>query len=145
MGVVEIMEGTLYITIDEGRNLKNTDTFGEMSPICTVEIGDQVQSSTKSKKGGSNPRWNFTCKAFKVKTSAQFPDAMKIRVHDKDSRLGSTSVSSLVGRVHVGGGQRSLIDFRDCEEPIKRWAPLVRYSGKARGFVGLTVQFVPNE
>merc|ERR1712086_1039565 len=70
---------------------------------------------------------------------------IKIRVHDKDSRMGSTAVSDVVGRVHVGGGQRSLADFRDCSTPVKRWVPLVRYSGKGRGHVGLTVQFVPDD
>ena len=47
--------------------------------------------------------------------------------------------------LQVGGGQRSLSDFKDCITPDKRWVPLLRYSGKGRGHVGLTVQFIPDE
>jgi len=139
------MKGTLHVTVDEGRNLKNTDTFGAMSPVCTVTIGNSTQITQKSKKGGSNPTWSSKLKPFNINIPAGQSQMIKLRVHDKDSRLGSKTVSDVVGRVHVGGGQRSLGDFKDCITPVKRWVPLVRYSGKGRGHVGLTVQFIPDE
>lgn len=114
-----------------------------MSPICTIQVGNVIQMTQKCKKGGSNPTWNCPLKPFEVNIDGDKIDFLKIRVHDKDSRLGSQTMSNLVGRVHVGGGQRSLLDFADCSHSVKRWVPLVRYSGKGRGHVGLTVKFVP--
>lgn len=140
-----MMKGTLHITVDEGRNLKNTDTFGQMSPVCTIQIGNAVQMTQKSKKGGSNPTWDCQLKPFKIDMREGAPEILKIRVHDKDSRLGSTSITSMFGRVHVGGGQRSVLDFVDCTTGVKRWVPLVRYSGKGRGHIGLSVKYVPDE
>ena len=55
-------------------------------------------------------------------------------------------MSSLVlSSYQVGGGQRSIYDFIDAHEPVKRWVPLVRYSGKGRGHIGLTVQYIPDD
>jgi Ca2+-dependent lipid-binding protein len=95
------MRGTLHVTVDEGRNLKNTDTFGQMSPICTIQVGNVIQMTQKCKKGGANPTWNCPLKPFEVNIDGDKVDFLKIRVHDKDSRMGSQTVSNLVGRVHV--------------------------------------------
>jgi len=139
------IRGLLHVTVVEGKDLKNTDTFGKMSPVCTVQIGDVAQVTPKSKKGGSTPKWNCALKPFAIDTRVGLLDPLmiQIRVHDKDSRLGSKAVTNLVGRVHVGGGSRPCEELIS-REPVHRWVKLVRYSGKGRGLICLKVKFEPD-
>jgi Ca2+-dependent lipid-binding protein len=77
----------LHVTVVEGKDLKNTDTFGKMSPVCTVQVGNVAQATPKSKKGGSNPKFNCVLKPIRIDTKVGLVDPvmLQIRVHDKDS------------------------------------------------------------
>jgi len=139
------MKGRLHVEVVEARGLKDLDTWGKMSPACSVQIGKQFQRTKKHKLGHVNPEWNATLEPFVIDTEKDQSTAeMHIRVFDKDSRMGSEFVTNLVGRVNVGSGSRSVYDFRFITTPVKRWVPLTRASGKNRGHAGLKVWFEPD-
>eukprot|EP00658_Telonema_sp_P-2_P006417 TRINITY_DN12438_c0_g3_i1.p1 TRINITY_DN12438_c0_g3~~TRINITY_DN12438_c0_g3_i1.p1 ORF type:complete len:848 (+),score=286.88 TRINITY_DN12438_c0_g3_i1:61-2604(+) len=138
------MKGQLHVEVVEARNLKNTDTWGKISPSCSVQIGSQFQRTNKHKEGGSNPKWNKQLDSFMIDTEKDASTSeMHVRVFDKDSRMGSKFVTDLIGRVNVGSGSRSVFDFRYITQPVMRWVPLTRQSGKNRGHAGFRVWFQP--
>eukprot|EP00656_Telonema_subtile_P008307 TRINITY_DN1388_c0_g1_i2.p1 TRINITY_DN1388_c0_g1~~TRINITY_DN1388_c0_g1_i2.p1 ORF type:complete len:838 (-),score=292.92 TRINITY_DN1388_c0_g1_i2:142-2655(-) len=138
------MKGKLHVEVVEARNLKNTDSWGKISPACSVQIGTQFQRTKKHKNGNTSPKWNTQLEPFVIDTEKEPLSAeMHVRVFDKDSRMGSEFMSNLVGRVNVGSGERSIFDFRFITQPVMRWVPLTRQSGKNRGHAGFKVWFEP--
>jgi len=136
------MKGKLHVEVVEARGLKDMDTWGKMSPACSVQIGNQFQRTKKNKFGHTNPQWNHTLEPFIIDTEKDSSTAeMHVRIFDKDSRMGSEFVTNLVGRVNVGSGSRSVYDFRFITTSVKRWVPLFRQSGKNRGHAGFKVWF----
>merc|ERR1711957_3114 len=111
------MKGRLHVEVVEARGLKDLDTWGKMSPACSVQIGKQFQRTKKHKLGHVNPEWNATLEPFVIDTEKDQSTAeMHIRVFDKDSRMGSEFVTNIGGdyeKVVMGAHDPSQIDTHD--------------------------------
>ncbi|KAG2494661.1 hypothetical protein HYH03_007177 [Edaphochlamys debaryana] len=52
------MGGTLWITIQHAKDLKNVELFGRQDPYCVVKVGDKAFRTHVARNGGRCPVWN---------------------------------------------------------------------------------------
>jgi hypothetical protein len=54
---MQLSEGVLTLTILEGKLSRDTETFGSMSPYCTIMFKDEKLKTKVHSRGGKKPVW----------------------------------------------------------------------------------------
>jgi len=89
------INGTLSLTILEGKDLSKEDPLMKMDPYCIVKIGSTERRTKTHNRGGSKPSWGDTL-TFSL-TSADEKTPVKFRLWDadvvSDDRIGQTTVT----------------------------------------------------
>eukprot|EP00798_Chlamydomonas_sp_ICE-L_P016210 gene16210-22374_t len=52
--------GTVKVTFEFGKGLKDKDIFGKMDPYCVLKCGGTTLRTSTAKRGGQDPVWNET-------------------------------------------------------------------------------------
>ncbi|UJR09073.1 hypothetical protein I4U23_013320 [Adineta vaga] len=96
-------QGTLTVTIVEGRNLKDEDTFGKNDAYVEIYVNEDYKQRTTTIQNTNNPTWNqkFT---FYLKKGE---DDLHLHVYDEDvgdkDSVGSAKIDL---KKHVFGKNR---------------------------------------
>ncbi|CAF0810133.1 unnamed protein product [Rotaria sp. Silwood1] len=99
--------GTLQVTVVEGRNLKDKDTFGQNDAYIELYLDKDYKQRTSIIKDTNSPTWNETFNFNLLKGQ----DHLHIKVYDEDivgkDSIGSANegtfptVTLLLSRVYV--------------------------------------------
>jgi hypothetical protein len=123
------INGTLYITVLEGRDLHPEDPFGKMDPYCIVEIGSQKFKTKTHNRGGTKPKWGDQL-VFSISNGDE-KTKVKFRVWDSD----------LISDDKVGQADLSLPSLANYNGA--QWIQLISASNKKkiRGYIRVNVRF----
>jgi Ca2+-dependent lipid-binding protein len=119
--------GTLQVTVLEGRNLKDKDTFGQNDAYIELYLDKDYKQRTATIKDTNSPVWNQTFN-FNLRKGE---DHLHIKVYDED----------VVGKDSIGSAKISLRKIQQAGGRLDEWVKLPAHLGLgSHGEVHLVLQ-----
>ncbi|CAF1626992.1 unnamed protein product, partial [Adineta ricciae] len=121
------MQGSLEVSVIEGRNLKDKDVVGKNDAYVEVYVDKDYKQRTVTVKDTNDPTWNqrFT---FNLKSN---PDYLYLNVYDED----------VVGRDSVGSAKIDLRKHVYGKSMYNVWVPLPQMLGlRSNGEIHVIVE-----
>mmetsp|Transcript_14112 Transcript_14112/g.30604 ORF Transcript_14112/g.30604 Transcript_14112/m.30604 type:complete len:300 (-) Transcript_14112:867-1766(-) len=120
--------GSLKVTVEYAKDLKDSDLFGKQDPYCVLKLGTQTFKTKVVKNGGTSPVFNETF-VFNVIND----NSLIVEVYDsdmfKDDHLGTAVVD-------LARAREKRVDL--VQAPVTR--PKTK---KTKGFVSISMEFTP--
>mmetsp|Transcript_20875 Transcript_20875/g.53096 ORF Transcript_20875/g.53096 Transcript_20875/m.53096 type:complete len:185 (-) Transcript_20875:655-1209(-) len=121
--------GTLSLTLEYAKDLKDMDWFGKMDPYAIIKCGTQTVRSKTHVDGGRHPVWAQTFE-FNIINE----NTVEISLFDEDT---------LTKDDHIGIATISLAKTRE-QGADKLMAPVMTKKGKQHGYVQVSMTFKTN-
>eukprot|EP00198_Chlamydomonas_reinhardtii_P007801 XP_001697138.1 predicted protein [Chlamydomonas reinhardtii] len=132
--------GLLEVTVEFAKGLKDMDFFSKQDPYAVVELGGQKCKTKTHKNGGTSPVWNETF-TINVNTETNFNLTVYDEDPGKDDLIGKALVSIAAVQHRLGGHAQPSLCRARAHGTDKLQVPLLRPSGKEKGFVSMTLKF----
>ncbi|KAG2486404.1 hypothetical protein HYH03_014980 [Edaphochlamys debaryana] len=120
--------GTLALTIEFAKDLKDKDWFGKQDPYVVLKCGSQTYRTKTHTDGGRNPVWNETFHMNIINDNT-------IELTIKDSDVGRDDI--------IGTAVVPLARARETGHDQQQLAVHTK-SGKQHGFISVKMQFTRN-
>jgi len=123
------INGRLYLTILEGKELSKQDPVLKMDPYCIVKIGSNERRTKTHNRGGSKPNWGETL-TFSL-SGADEKNKVKFRLWDAD-----VVSDDRIGQANVTLGELA-------RYPREQWIQLTSWRNKRKicGYILVSVKF----
>lgn len=122
--------GVMSVTLSYAKGLKDGDWFGRQDPYCKIRCGGQQMRTRTAVDGGRNPVWNETF-SFNIINE----NALQVEVYDEDT----LSRDDFLGSCSISFARARALGADTMEAPV-----ISKHSHKQRGFVSVTLKWMPN-
>mmetsp|Transcript_20877 Transcript_20877/g.53101 ORF Transcript_20877/g.53101 Transcript_20877/m.53101 type:complete len:184 (-) Transcript_20877:812-1363(-) len=122
--------GTLSLTLEYAKDLKDMDWFGKMDPYAIIKCGTQTVRSETATDGGRNPVWTQTFD-FNIMNE----NTIEISIFDADILTKDDMIG--IATIGLAKAREQRID--------KIEAPVMTKQNKQCGFLHVTLNFKSNQ